>query len=78
MIIKVWGAGCKKCNKMEENTKAAIAELGIDGTVEKVEDVRGIMAYGVMSTPALVVDDQVKVKGKVPTVEEIKKLLVKI
>ena len=78
MIIKVLGAGCKKCNKMEENAKAAIAELGIDGTVEKVEDVRGIMAYGVMSTPALVVDDQVKVKGKVPTVEEIKKLLVNI
>ena len=75
MIIKVLGTGCKKCQKTEENVKAAIKEMGIDATVEKVEDVQGIMSYGVMSTPALVIDEQVKVKGKVPTIEEIKAML---
>ncbi|WP_422484992.1 thioredoxin family protein [Gudongella sp. DL1XJH-153] len=75
MIVKVLGTGCKKCQKTEENARAAIKELGIDATIEKVEDVQGIMSYGVMATPALVVDEQVKVKGKVPTVEEIKKML---
>lgn len=75
MIIKVLGTGCKKCNKMEENAKTAVKELGIDATIEKVEDMQGIMSYGVMSTPALVIDEQVKVKGKIPTVEEIKKML---
>ena len=75
MIIKVLGTGCKKCQKTEENARAAIKELGVDATIEKVEDVQGIMSYGVMATPALVIDEQVKVKGKVPTVEEIKKML---
>lgn len=75
MIIKVLGTGCANCKKLEENTKKAVAELGIDATVEKVEDFKDIMRYGVMKTPALVVDEKVKVMGRVATTEEIKKLL---
>lgn len=75
MIIKVLGTGCKKCEKTEENVKIAIKELNIDAVVEKVEDFRKIMSYGVMSTPAIVIDEKVVVVGKVATVEEIKKFL---
>jgi len=75
MIIKILGTGCRKCNKLEENTKKAVEELGIDASIEKVEDFKKIVEYGVMSTPALVVDEEVKVTGKVPKVEEIKKYL---
>ncbi|HZH92666.1 MAG TPA: thioredoxin family protein [Tissierellaceae bacterium] len=75
MIIKVLGTGCKKCEKTEANVREAIKELGIEATIQKVEDVQGIMSYGVMATPALVIDEEVKVKGKVPSVEDIKKML---
>jgi small redox-active disulfide protein 2 len=75
MIIKILGTGCSKCKKLEENVKEAVSELGIEATVEKVLDIKDIMAYGVMSTPALVVDEQVKVMGRVPSVEDIKKYL---
>jgi small redox-active disulfide protein 2 len=75
MIIKVLGSGCASCKKLEENTKKAVEELGIDATIEKVEDFKKIMAYGVMKTPALVVDEKVKIMGRVPTAEEIKKYL---
>ncbi|MBK5241870.1 thioredoxin family protein [Clostridium sp.] len=75
MIIKVLGSGCASCKKLEENTKKAVEELGIDATIEKVEDFKKIMAYGVMKTPALVVDEKVKIMGRVPTTEEIKKYL---
>ena len=75
MIIKILGTGCSKCKKLEENVKEAVKELGIEATVEKVLDIKDIMAYGVMSTPALVVDEQVKVMGRVPSVEDIKKYL---
>ncbi|MCK5763565.1 MAG: TM0996/MTH895 family glutaredoxin-like protein, partial [Clostridiales bacterium] len=59
MIIKILGSGCSNCKKLYENTKEAVNELGIDATVEKVEDFKEIMAYGVMKTPALVVDDKI-------------------
>lgn len=75
MIIKVLGSGCASCKKLEENTKQAVAELGIDATIEKVTDFKQIMAYGVMKTPALVVDEKVKIMGRVPSPEEIKKHL---
>lgn len=75
MIIKILGAGCEKCSKLEENTQKAVEELGIDASIEKVEDLRGIMAYGVMSVPAFVVDDKVKAAGRILTVKEIKKYL---
>lgn len=75
MIIKVLGSGCAKCQKLEENTKKAVEELGIEAVVEKVGDVKTILSYGVMKTPALVVDEKVKIMGRVATVEEIKKHL---
>jgi len=75
MIIKVLGSGCSNCKKLEANAREAAKELGVEATIEKVEDFKDIMAYGVMKTPALVVDGQVKVMGRVPSVEDIKKYL---
>ena len=75
MKIQVLGTGCPKCKKLEEATDAAAKELQLDYELEKVTDINQIMAAGVMLTPALVVDGEVKVVGKVPTVEEIKSLL---
>jgi len=75
MNIKILGPGCKNCKKLEANTKEALSELGIEATIEKVENMEEIMAYGIMSTPALVVDEQVKFSGKTPSVKELKKYL---
>ncbi|MDD4776009.1 MAG: thioredoxin family protein [Syntrophomonas sp.] len=76
MNIKVLGPGCSNCKKMEVNAKEAVKQLGIDATVEKSTDIQDIIKYGVMKTPALVVDDKLKSSGKVLAVEDIKKLLV--
>ncbi|HOM42654.1 MAG TPA: thioredoxin family protein [Clostridia bacterium] len=76
MVIKVLGSGCMNCRKLEENTKAAAKELGIDAKVEKVENFKDILAYGVMKTPALVINNKVQVMGRVAATEEIKRLLV--
>ncbi len=73
--IKVLGPGCPKCEKLLEQTKKAVSDLGLDCTVEKVSDIQQIVSYGVMMTPALVVDDVVKVVGKVPSADEIKNML---
>ncbi len=75
MNIKVLGSGCDKCKKLEANVKEAIAEMGIEATVEKVEDFMQIMAYGVMQTPALVVDEKVKSVGKLLKPDEVKVFL---
>ena len=75
MIIKILGSGCSKCSKLEERARKAVKELGINAPVIKVGDYRQIMEYGVMTTPALVVNEQVVVMGKVPTVKEIKGIL---
>ena len=75
MIIKVLGPGCNNCVNLERVTREAIAELGLDATVEKVEDFPTIVGYGVMSTPALVVDDQVVLSGRVPRLAEVSALL---
>lgn len=75
MIIKILGTGCPSCKKLESNAKKAVEELAIDVTIEKVTDIQDIMKYGVMSTPALVVDEQVKIMGRVASVEDIKKVL---
>ncbi|MBU5255237.1 thioredoxin family protein [Tissierella praeacuta] len=75
MIIKILGTGCSKCNKLEENTKLAVEELGVNASIEKVTDFKEIMKYGVMQTPTLVVDEKVKAVAKIPSVEEIKKIL---
>ena len=73
--VQVLGPGCPKCEKLKAHAEEAIAELGIDATVEKVTDIMEITDFGVMMTPALVVDGEVKVVGKVPSSEEIKELL---
>jgi small redox-active disulfide protein 2 len=75
MIIKVLGSGCANCKKLEENTRKAVEELGINAEIQKVEDFKSILKYGVMKTPGLVVDEKVKVMGRVPSSEEIKKYL---
>jgi small redox-active disulfide protein 2 len=75
MVIKVLGSGCANCKKLEANAREAVKELGIDATIEKVENFKDILAYGVMKTPGLVVDEKVKVMGRVASVEEIKKFL---
>jgi small redox-active disulfide protein 2 len=75
MIIKILGTGCANCKKLEQNARKAIEELGISATVEKVQDLKAIAKYGVMRTPALVIDEEVKIVGKVAKVDEIKELL---
>jgi small redox-active disulfide protein 2 len=75
MKIQILGAGCPKCKKLAENAEAAAKELGIDYEIEKVTDISKIMDFGVMMTPALAVDGEVKVAGKVPPVDEIKRML---
>lgn len=77
MDIKVLGTGCPKCKKLEQATIEAVAAAGINATVSKVEDIMQIMQFGVMTTPALVVDGKVLVKGRVPSIEEIKNLITK-
>ncbi|AXM87705.1 thioredoxin family protein [Anoxybacillus ayderensis] len=71
MVIKVLGTGCKKCKELEQNVRMAIAQLQIDAQVEKVEDIGKIMSYGVMNTPALVVNEKVVSTGKLLSVDEL-------
>lgn len=74
-IIKVLGTGCSKCKSTVANVNEAVKQSGIEAEVIKIEDIKEIMKYNVMSTPAVVIDEEVKTKGKIPTVEEIKLLL---
>ena len=73
--LQVLGTGCPKCKQLAETVEAAAKALGIDYELEKVKDINEIMAFGVMVTPALVVDGDIKVSGKVPSVDEIKAML---
>ncbi len=75
MEIKVLGTGCAKCKKLEERTRNAVSELGVEASIEKVEDIYKIMQFGVMNTPALVVDGKVVLSGKLPGDKELKELL---
>jgi len=75
VIIKVLGPGCTNCKNLERVTREAVDALGIDATIEKVEDYAVIMGYGVMSTPALVVDEKVVVSGRVPKPAEVREML---
>jgi small redox-active disulfide protein 2 len=75
MRIEVLGTGCPKCKATVVNAQKAVAELGIQAEVVKVEDLMEIASRGVMMTPAVVIDGQIKAVGKVPTVAEIKKWL---
>jgi small redox-active disulfide protein 2 len=75
MIVKVLGPGCRNCVNLERATRQALDELGLDATVEKVTDYPTIVGYGVMSTPALVVDEKLVLSGRVPTAGEVRELL---
>jgi len=77
MEIKVLGTGCPKCKALEKATRDVVAELGLDANVSKVEDIMEIMSYGVSSTPALVVNEKVVLKGRMPSTSELKELLTK-
>lgn len=73
--IQILGPGCQKCRVLYEHTKAATEQLGLECTIEKVTDIDAIVSYGIMATPALVVDGEIKVSGRVPTASQIKELL---
>ena len=75
--IEILGTGCPKCKKLEEQTREAAAQLNLECDIVKEEDIQKIMAYGVMMTPALVVDGQVKMTGKVPSIDDIKQIITK-
>ena len=75
MIVKVLGPGCRNCKNLERVTREALEALGLDAVIEKVTDYPTIVGYGVMSTPALVVDDRVVLSGRVPTVAEVREVL---
>lgn len=77
MEIKILGSGCSNCKNLEKAAREAVAELNLDATVVKEEDIVKIMGYGIMRTPALVVDEKVLVYGRVPSVSEIKEMLTK-
>lgn len=75
MKIEILGTGCTKCKTLEEVTKQAVAQSGLFAQIEKVEDIMKIMEYGVMSTPALVIDGKIMSTGKVLSVNEIVELI---
>ena len=77
MVIKILGSGCRNCANLKENTELALQELGMEAEIIKVEDFKEIVEYGVMSTPALVIDEKVVSSGKVLKPKEIGKLLKK-
>lgn len=77
MLIKILGSGCRKCKKLEKNTRLALKDLQIEATVKKITDFDKIMQYGVMQTPALVINEEVIANNKLLTVKEIKKILKK-
>lgn len=75
MLIKVLGPGCKNCQNLEKNTRAALEQVGLEADVEKVTDYGEIAGYGILKTPGLVIDDEVVVAGKVPNSTAIAELL---
>lgn len=77
MNIKILGTGCSRCKALEQVTRSAVTEMGIAADIEKVEDIVTIMNYGVMNTPALVIDEKITLSGRVPSLTEIKEVLTK-
>ena len=73
--IKILGTGCSKCNTLEKITRKAVADNGVDAEIEKVEDIMEIMNYGIMKTPALVINGEEKISGRLPSDKELKELL---
>ena len=76
MKVQILGTGCPKCKKLAENAETAVKELSLECEIEKVTDINDIMAFGVMMTPALVIDGEVKTSGKVPPAADIKDMLI--
>lgn len=77
MEIKILGPGCAKCKTLDKLTHEVVEKNSINATITKVEDIMEIMKYGVMSTPALVIDEKVVIKGRVPSADELKQILTK-
>jgi small redox-active disulfide protein 2 len=77
MIIKVLGTGCSNCKNLEKATQIAVSEMGLDAQIIKEEDIQKIMAYGILRTPALVIDEKVALYGRVPSVKELKEIIQK-
>lgn len=77
MDIKILGPGCPKCKTLEKVTRDAIAEMGITANIEKVEDIMKIMEYRVMHTPVLVINEKVILSGQVPSMNQLKEILLK-
>ena len=75
MIIKILGSGCANCKKLEELARKAVEQLGMEAEIVKVTDIAEIMGYGVMSTPALVVDEDLKLAGRVPSYDDVVTIL---
>ena len=75
MKIAILGMGCATCNKLEDTVRLAASEMGIDAQIDHVKDIKQIMAYGVMTTPALVIDGVVKAAGKIPMLTDIKQMI---
>ncbi|MHB1016617.1 MAG: thioredoxin family protein [Coriobacteriia bacterium] len=75
MDIKILGTGCAKCKQLEKTVRLAVDEMGLDATVEKVTELTDIMSYGIMSTPGLVIDGEVRLAGRLPKLDELKSLL---
>lgn len=77
MNIKILGTGCPRCKALEQVTRSAVADMGIVADIEKVEDIVKIMNYGVMHTPALVIDEKIALSGRVPSLTEVKEVITK-
>jgi small redox-active disulfide protein 2 len=77
MEIKILGTGCPKCKTLEKVTRDAVIELGVEATIVKEEDIVNIMNYGIMHTPGLVINGKVVLSGQVPTVNQVKEILIK-
>ncbi len=75
MDIKVLGPGCKRCEQLEKEVRNVLAEMDVSANLEKVKDIQKIMAYNIMQTPALVINEKVKVFGKVPKKEDLKRYI---
>lgn len=75
MEIKVLGTGCPKCKSLEKATREAVAELNVEANITKEEDIVKIMSYGIMQTPGLVINDNVVISGRVPSIKEIKNFI---
>lgn len=75
--IKILGTGCPNCKRVTALVEEAVKETGVDATIEKVEDIMDIMKYNVLSTPALVINEEIKIKGRVPSKSEVIELLTK-